>query len=251
MAASSVVTGRVLRTGGLPFYVQVADHLREEVRTGRWAPGELIPSEAGLCEAFGVSRTAIRQALAELVGEGLLHKEKGRGTFVSRPHVSLAVQETRGFFDEMADLGRPVETTILLQDTAEIPPSLAPELGVAMGSRVVRLQRIRAVGSENLIFVTTYLPLPRFGPIVALDLSAVSLYAVLAESFGVQARAGRRRIEAVRATDPIAKHLEVAKGTPLLRVSAVNVDQSGEPFEAFEAYYRGDRTAFEIDVAAR
>jgi GntR family transcriptional regulator len=240
-----------MRAGGLPYYVQVADHLREEIRTGRWTPGELIPSEAGLCEAFGVSRTAIRQALAELVGEGLLHKEKGRGTFVSRPHVSLAVQETRGFYDEMAELGRPVETRILAQDTDVIPPALAPELGVAMGSQVVRVQRTRAVADENLIFVTTYLPLPRFAAIVNLDLSSVSLYAVLAEHFGVEARTGRRLIEAVKAADPVARHLQVPKGSPLLRVTAVNVDRSGDPFEVFEAYYRGDRTAFEVDVATR
>jgi GntR family transcriptional regulator len=240
-----------MRAGGLPYYVQVADHLREEISSGRWTPGELIPSEAGLCEAFGVSRTAIRQALAELVAEGLLHKEKGRGTFVSRPHVSLGVQETRGFYDEMAERGRPVQTTILLQDTDTIPPALAPELGVAMGSQVVRLQRIRTVGDENLVFVTTYLPLPRFAPIVDLDLTSVSLYAVLAETFGVQARTGRRRIEAVRAADPVTRHLQVPKGTPLLRVTAVNVDKSGDPFEVFEAYYRGDRTAFEVDVATR
>jgi GntR family transcriptional regulator len=240
-----------MRAGGLPYYVQVADHLREEISSGRWAPGDLIPSEAGLCEAYGVSRTAIRQALGELVGEGLLHKEKGRGTFVSRPHVSLAVQETRGFFDEMADLGRPVETTILLQDTDVIPPALAPDLGVSMGSEVIRLQRIRAVGDENFVFVTTYLPLPRFAAILELDLESVSLYAVLAEQFGVEARTGRRRIEAVRAVDPVSRHLRLPKGTPLLRVTAVNVDRSGDPFEVFEAYYRGDRTAFEVDVATR
>lgn len=249
--ARRAVGGRVMRARGLPYYVLVADHLRKEISLGRWTPGELIPSEAGLCEVFGVSRTAIRQALAELVAEGLLHKEQGRGTFVSRAHVSLGVRETRGFYEEMAARGRPVQTAILAQDTDIIPPALAPELGVAMGSEVVRLQRIRTVGDENLVFVTTYLPLPRFAPIVELDLTAVSLYTVLAENFGVQARTGQRRIEAVGAVQPITRHLQVAKGTPLLRVTAVTVDLSGDPFEVFEAHYRGDSTAFEVDVATR
>lgn len=247
----SAVGGRVQRGAGLPYYVQVADHLRDEIRSGRWTPGELIPSEAGLCESFGVSRTAIRQALGELVMEGLLHKEKGRGTFVSRPHVSLAVQETRGFFDELADLGRPVETRVLLQDVATIPPALAPSLEVPMGSDAVRLQRIRVVAEESLVYVTTFLPLPRFAGLVEVDLSSVSLYAVLADHFGVQARAGRRRIEAVTSAEPVTGHLRVPKGSPLLRVTAVTVDSTSRPFEVFEAYYRGDRTAFEVDVAAR
>jgi GntR family transcriptional regulator len=105
------------------------------------------------------------------------------------------------------------------------------------------------VGDENFIFVTTYLPLPRFAEILGLNLEYVSLYAVLNEKFGVEARSGRRRIEAVRTVDPITRHLRVPTGSPLLRVTAVNVDRTGAPFEVFEGDYRGDRTAFEVDVA--
>jgi GntR family transcriptional regulator len=242
--------GRLIRPNGVPYYIQVADHLRQELREGRWAVGELIPSEAALCDLFGVSRTAIRQALGELVAEGLLHKQRGRGTFVSRPHVSLAVQETRGFFDEMVERGHAVETEILRQSVVDIPPEFAPELALPMGSQVLRIERIRRVATENLVYVTTFLPLPRFAGLVDRDLSRASLYAVLAEDFGVRASSGRRRIEALKATDVVAKHLAVRRNEPTLRVTAVNYDADGQAFEAFEAHYRADRTAFEVDVAA-
>lgn len=246
----SGVDGRVIRSTGVPYYVQVAAAVRTLLRDGRWRPGELIPSESGLCEMFGVSRTAIRQALAELVDEGLLQKEKGRGTFVSRPQVTLAVQEMRGFFDEMADRGRTVETTVLRQEVVPVPPSVAPELGLPMHADVVCLERVRSVAGEPLVHVATYLPLRRFERLLHVDLSHSSLYAVLSEQFGVEVRGGRRRIDAVAADATQARLLGIKARTPVLRVSATNVDADDVAFEHFEAWYRADQTSFEIVVRA-
>lgn len=247
----TAVGGRVLRAAGVPYYVQVAEIIRAELREGRWEPGALIPSESGLCDMFGVSRTAIRQALGLLVDEGLLQKEKGRGTFVRKPHVALAVQELRGFYDEMAVRGRAVDNTVRRVEVVEVPPHVAPELGVPMRTEVVCLERVRGVGGEPLVHVFTYLPLRRFARLLEIDLSDRSLYAVLAEEFGVEARGGRRRIDAVPAAAEQARLLKVPARSPVLRVTATNTDAAGTPFEFFEAWYRADRTSFEIVVSAR
>ena len=249
--ASTGASAQVIRANGVPFYIQVADYLRGELRAGRWQTGEVIPAEAALCDMFGVSRTAIRQALAELVKEGRLQKERGRGTFVSRPHVTLAVRETRGFFDEMVEKGHSVETTVLRQAATSVPPELAPLLGVPMNSPVLCIERSRAVGDETLVYVTTYMPMPRFTGLVERDLSKVSLYGLLLDEFAIQADSGRRKIEAVRATAKVAKRLGIRTGEPTLLVTAVNYDARGEAFEVFEAFYRADRAAFEVDVVAR
>jgi len=251
MDASSGASGRIVRSASVPYYVQVAGIIRDQLRDGRWAPGELIPSESGLCEMFGVSRTAIRQALGELVDEGLLQKEKGRGTFVSRPHVALAVQEMRGFYDEMADRGRTVETTVLRQEVVVVPPSVAPELGLPMRSDVVCLERVRSVAGEALVHVSTYLPVRRFERLIDMDLTRSSLYAVLAEQFGVAVRGGRRRIDAVAADAAQSRLLGIKPRVPVLRVTATNVDAEDVAFEYFEAWYRADTTSFEIVVSAR
>ncbi len=251
MEASSGADGGIVRSAGVPYYVQVAGIVRDLLREGRWQPGELIPSESGLCEMFGVSRTAIRQALAELVDEGLLQKEKGRGTFVSRPHVALAVQEMRGFYDEMAERGRTVETTVLRQQVVPVPPSVAPELGLPMRAEVVCLERVRSVAGDPLVHVATYLPLRRFERLLEVDLTRTSLYAVLVEQFGVEVRGGRRRIDAVAADATRARLLNVKPRTPVLRVTATNVDADDIAFEYFEAWYRADQTSFEIVVRAQ
>ncbi len=250
MDPTSRAGGRVVRATGVPYYVQVAGIIRDQLRAGRWEAGELIPSESGLCEMFGVSRTAIRQALGELVGEGLLQKEKGRGTFVSQPQVRLAVQEMRGFYDEMADRGRTVETTVLRQEVVPVPPAVAPELALPMRTPVVCIERVRTVADDPLVHVSTYLPVHRFESLLDVDLTRSSLYAVLAEQFGCEVRGGRRRIDAVPAEGPHARLLGVKPKTPVLRVTATNVDANDVAFEHFVAWYRADRTSFEIVVQA-
>jgi GntR family transcriptional regulator len=238
----------VVRTVGTPYYLQIAEILRAGIGDGKWEPGQLIPSEASLCEMFGVSRTAIRQALAQLVVEGLLHKEKGRGTFVARPHMAIAVQELRGFFDEMSAAGRAATTEVLRQEVTTAPVAIASALAVPVGAPVVCLDRLRSVAGEPLVHATTYLPWPRFADLLDVDFATAGLYATLDEVYGVRPHGGLRRLEAVSATPVQARLLGVRARDALLRVVASNVDASRVPFEAFDAYYRGDRAVFEADV---
>ena len=241
----------VVRTVSTPYYLQIAEILRAGIAAGKWEPGQLIPSEASLCEMFAVSRTAIRQALGQLVAEGLLHKEKGRGTFVARPHVAIAVQELRGLFDEMTAAGRPVTTEVLRQEVTAAPVTTAAVLNVPVGTSVVCIERLRAVANEPLVHVTTYLPWPRFADLVETDLRGRGLYTVLDETYAVRPHGGLRRLEALSATPAQARLLGIRARDAVLRVIASNVDGAGVTFEAFEAYYRGDRAVFEAVVRRR
>jgi GntR family transcriptional regulator len=66
----------------IPYYYQLQELLRQQITQGRWKLGQRLPSEKELCERYGVSRTTVRQAIGNLVTDGLLHHVKGKGTFV-------------------------------------------------------------------------------------------------------------------------------------------------------------------------
>lgn len=239
----------IRRNAPLPYYVQLADVLRDNIARGHWAPGEALPAEADVCTFFGVSRTVVRQALNELVADGLVHKEKGRGTFVSKPKIAeLVVHEMRGFFDEMAERGVRVETEVLRQAIVTVPPQVAPELGVSMRSEVLHLTRVRRADGDAIVKVDTYLPLPRFASLADADLTDRSLYHLMVEEYGVFAQGGWRRVEAVAAGGETAELLEIEPRSPVLALTAVTVDQDDVPFEWFRALYRGDRTSFEARI---
>jgi GntR family transcriptional regulator len=239
----------IRRGDPLPFYVQLAGILRDEIGRGRWKPGDVLPSEGELQSSYRLSRTAVRQALGQLVSEGLVQKEKGRGTFVRRPPLAdLVVQELRGFYDEMTDKGHAVTTRILSQEISVVPPRVAGELGVRMGSQVLHLVRLRSVDGVAICEVETFLPLPRFERLQTIEMTYRSLYSVLSTEFGITPSGGHRFVEAELAPPDVAANLGVHAGDPLLKLVAVNLDQSGTPFEFFNAHYRGDSTRFELFI---
>ena len=69
----------------MPLYYQLQEVLKEQIESGRWPPGEALPSEPELARRFGVSRVVVRQALAILEDDRQIVRIKGRGTFVAQP----------------------------------------------------------------------------------------------------------------------------------------------------------------------
>lgn len=242
----------IRRTHPVPYYAQLAEILRDAILRGVWRPGEAIPSEGELERFFEISRTVVRQALDEIVADGLVHKVKGRGTFVSQPKVAdLVVQETRGFVEEMRARGHVVTSNVLEQGVIPAPPLIADALGMSAESWVVRLTRVRSVDGDPIVKVDTYLPHPRFAAMADADLDDASLYEVLARDFGVRPSGGTRRVEVALAGRETAADLGIRRGSPLLVLAATNRDQQGTAFEHFRAAYRGDRTTFALDLEKR
>jgi GntR family transcriptional regulator len=80
MDSTSVINREV----PIPYYYQLEGLLRQQIMHGRWQAGQRVPSEKQLCEFYAVSRTTVRQAVNNLVDEGLLYHVKGKGTFVRK-----------------------------------------------------------------------------------------------------------------------------------------------------------------------
>ncbi len=98
---------------GMPAYLQVADDLRAQIRTGALESGAQLPSMAQLRQRYGVSNTVVRDALNELRRDGLVVGQQGKGVFV-RPASQSATSANGGGDDsaeirrELADLQRRV-----------------------------------------------------------------------------------------------------------------------------------------------
>ncbi len=240
------------RSSPTPLWAQLADLVRDQVADGELAPGDALPSEADLCRRHGVSRTAVRQALDALVDEGLVVKERGRGSFVrQRPLAGLVVQEMRGLVEEMALHGQEVTTRVVRLERAPLPPDAAALLHQPMGSKGIRIDRVRSVDGEPLATTRTWLASPRLDAVLDADLTDRSLYDHLAAEHGIRPVGGYRKVQAEAATAAVARDLAVPRGAPVLRMTAVNEDTDRVPFEWFEAWYRADRVAVELLVETR
>lgn len=240
------MAGRIDRTSPLPLYHQLEAILREDIESGEYEPGDPLPSEGELCNRYEVSRSVVRQTLANLARSGLVRSERGRGTFVAESKLQERfVQHTRGFYEDLRDMGLPVSTAVLRQSLAPTPPHVREFLGCDV---CLRIDRLRSVDGRLLAYVTTYIDGGRAPGLSEMNLTDRSLYKILEEDFGLRVGSGHRTVEAVGATEEIASALEVTEGTPLLLLRSASYDERGEPLEYFEAWHRGDRTLFEIGI---
>lgn len=248
-SSSGVISLRteIDRTGPIPYYVQLKDALREQIERGNWQPGNTLPGEPELCRMFNVSRTVVRQALKEMTYEGLVVRQKGKGTFVAAPKIGESlVQKLTGFYQDMLERGLEPATHVLKQEVVQANPKVAANLRLEPGTSVIQIDRLRFVQDEPIVFVTTYLPKSLCPNLLTVDLSQRSLYQFLEEECGLQLASGRRLIEAVAASNSEAKLLRVKRGTPLILLESVTYLGDGTPIEYYHALHRGDRSRFEV-----
>ena len=233
----------------VPYYIQLMDILRDQINDNKWLPGEQIPGEQELCDAFGISRTVVRQALRELELAGVITRRKGKGTFIAEPKISEGlIQKLTGFYQDMVERGIKPVTKVLHQNVIHANEKVAGYLGIPIGTEVIDIQRLRYVNDEPIQLVTTYIPLQIFPPLAHVDLSNRSLYEYLEKEGGIFLARGRRYIESVLANDTEASLLGIERGAPLLMLKSISYDETGRPIEYYHALHRGDRTRFEVEL---
>jgi len=238
------------RTSPVPFYFQLTRLLQREIGAGRWSPGDRLASESELCAHFGVARSTVRQALHRLEAEGLVVREKGRGTFVAhaRAH-SWMLQSSEGFFtDEVDRLGSSVRSDTLRVEVGQLPGWAGQALGLGASAKGVRLERLRSVDGHVALYVVNCLPLACADSVSALNAQGGSLYDILQQRDGLYVHGGRRTLESVVAGEAIADLLEVDRGAPLAFIESVSWDDGLVPFDCYQAWLRTDRVRIEMQV---
>lgn len=247
----SSVAGRSLdRSAPVPLYHQLKEWLSGRILSGEFPPGAQLPGELELCESFELSRGVVRQALDELRHEGLISRERGRGTFVSVPKTAEGlISGLRGLADDAALRGQRVDSTVLLLRESPAGADVALRLDLEPGEPVVELERLRAIDGEPWVLVITYLPAALVPGLARRDLSgSKSLYRILRENYGLQIVSSVRRVEAAIADVREAHLLRIPRGAPLLVLRSIGYTTGGRPFDYFVARHRGDRSAFEVTL---
>src|SRR6516225_6403974 len=138
-----MLTVRVDPHSPVPLYAQLESILAAEIAAGRLPPGDQLPKEEELVKRYGVSRTTVRQAIQNLVRRGLIEIRRDKGTFVSQPKITQDLTGLSGFVEEMQSLGRNASARLLDTQTVPASESVARQLAITVGTRVVRIRRVR------------------------------------------------------------------------------------------------------------
>jgi len=234
-----------------PLYARVEDVLASDIAEGTLTPGIRLPAEQSLIERFAVSRTTIRQAIQNLIRRGLIEIRRGTGTFVAQPKISQELTELTGFVEDMQALGRQASARVLDQQVVPANESVARQLALAVGTLVVRIQRVRLADKIPLSFDETYLPREIGEKIVENDLEAEPIFSLLEQKYNTPLVEAEYRLEAVSADAAVARALGISIGSPVFLIERTSYSTGQRPIDHEKLYYRGDQIRFVTRLSRR
>lgn len=246
-------TGHRLDAGPLSLYYQIKQQVRHSIESGELPPGTPLPSERELCELYGVSRPTVRQAMQELLNEGLLERRRGVGTYVAQPRVRQRLGSVQGFSERMEREGRRPSTRLIEKSVlpaAEAGDNLPEDLQIPPAAQMLRLVRLRLADDEPILLETVHLPLERFPGLETADLENESLYRALRERYGVEIRYLSETLEPVLPSEREAELLQARADRPAMLASIATYDQGRRPVEHTLSLGRGDRCQYYIEFGA-
>jgi GntR family transcriptional regulator len=251
--AGLVVHGGAVETSSpIPLYYQIVNILQGRIYSGANPPGSLLGTERDLAETFGVSRITIQKALHALHQEGLVDRQRARGTFVAATIKHQRPIELHGFLDNILLLGETGKTLDVECDEVAASEEVAERLGIPAGTTVVRVRRLRTqIGDVPFTSVTNYLPID-IARLVDLDgLRTRAVTNLLDRTPGLRLTQGHETISAASADDELADRLRVPVGTPLLLVVRELQIETGRTVDLGYSYLRDNRYTVRLSRLSR
>lgn len=228
----------------VPRYYEIEQTLRARIAT--LDPDSPLPSDAQLCEEFGVSRMTARNAVQRLVQEGLVYRLPGKGTYVAGSGAHREASSLITFSKEMRRRGREPSSRLLAREIRPATELEARRLQLAEGSSVVAIRRMRLADDEPVAIEHAVLQPEAAGAVMDADLEGGSLHEALVAGGLIPTR-GHGTIGSEPAEPDEAALLTVPSGWPLLVERRLIVDQEGKPLELTESRYASGRYALDVD----
>lgn len=235
---SFYATAAWFRDGRGPRYTQLYRHIAAAIADGRLEQGSQLPPERDLADLAGVSRVTVRQAVAQLVADGLIDQRRGAGSFVRAqgPKLEQSLSTLTSFTDYMLARGMTSSSVVLARGLFVPTPDERMALGLPQTERVARVERLRSANGVPMAVERSSLPVDI---LPAPDRVETSLYALLRETGGAPTRA-IQRITAVNLAPEEARMLNLAIGAAVLRIDRTGYLPSGRPIEFTRGLYRSD-----------
>lgn len=238
------------RSSAVPLYHQMAAQLQAAIAEGRLQPGDALENELDLAHRLSLSRPTVRQAIQELVRQGLLIRRRGVGTTVANRVVHRRAELTSLFDDLIREHRSP--TTAVLGRSEVTDAAAATALGLPADTPLLRLERVRSADGVALAVMQNWIPLDVLGtsPLTTDALERIGLYTVLRDR-GVRPALARQSIGARMATARERALLDLRGSTPVLTMTRSAYASDGAPVEYGSHAYRADQYTIDVLVHER
>ncbi len=232
------MAGVLDRSSPLPLWAQTAEDLRRRLLEGEFT--ERFPTDEELTRAYGISRQTVREAVRHLAAEGLVVRQRGRGSSVTPPVLEQPLHSLYSLASTVRAGGIEERSEVLAARRQPAAADVAAHLAVEVGDEVVYIERLRFAGAEPIAWDRSSLRGDRAGGLLEADLSSGGLYELLVEHCALRITGGWERIRPV-VPEPAERRL--LRLPP--RVAAFSIERLalvGEtPLEWRRSLIRGDR----------
>ena len=216
----------------IPLYIQVKQKITQELMSGNWRAGDLIPSEIELAQSYQVSQGTVRKAIDELSIEKILIRRQGKGTYVTT-HDEEQIQLRFLRLTSSKGNKEKLESQLLSFEKMRVNSYVANRLNLRPGSSVFKIKRVLTFAKKPLILDEIYISTIPFKSLNAemINQKKGSLYRLYESNYGIQMLNADEKIKAVSAEAEVSKLLNIKKGHPILGIERVSYTYGNKPIE--------------------
>lgn len=225
------------RNSPLPLWAQITDDLR--ARTAKGEFDQHFPTEEDLSRSYGVSRQTVREAIRRLEADGLVVRERGRGTSVTPILLEQPINAIYSLASTVRAKGLLERSKVISLKRAKAPSEAVELLGVDAVDAVY-VERIRYAGDDPIGWDRSWLPWKHASILLDLDLTTGGIYELLDEHCGIRITGGWERIQPIVPSVADQRRLGISKDTGVFSISRLAVSGT-DPIEWRRSRIRGDR----------
>jgi GntR family transcriptional regulator len=234
-------------------YEQVVELVERLVVERQLTSGDLLPTQAELCELAGVSRITVTRALAELEREGRVRRHQGVGTFLARPRIISEPARAGGLLGTLSSGASDIRLDTRVLTLAQGVPSadLRQALKLRRGARVWHLHRVRLLEGQAMVVETSVIPVELAAGLEQYyeELTG-SLYELLERHFSLKDASEEQYLEVASPSDEQRRLLHMSAQVQVVRIRGLSIDASGRPFDCFEQVYPATDFVFYLSGGA-
>jgi GntR family transcriptional regulator len=235
-----------------PLHLTISEQLKAAIVAGQYPPDDRLPSEAQLMAQFAVSRITIRRALANLVQEGLVRSQRGKGVFVTARHpATYSLSSPFVLFD--ADMQRQgLSSSVKTLVFKPVKPSATVRHTLALAPDITQVylqQKFFLINQVAAALDVTYI-VPDLGQAYAAELKQNMTFPTL-EKHGISIDRIAARLSCRQADATTSELLGLTLGSPILVYEHTAYTTDNRPIVCGETLSSGDRLAYAIDLQKR
>jgi GntR family transcriptional regulator len=243
------------RKNNVPLYFQLEQIIKSKILMGELLAGEQIPTEKELCKTYQVSTITARQAVLNLVNEGLIVRRQGKGSFIReglKDIKNIRTLQLRGDINDIIPEGLETQKVKVLDIQKVLSPKkVANLLNIEEGQEVIQIRRTRSDHGIPVSYIKNFIPLEIGEKIKKEDLCIYPMMGILRNRLKIPLTGGMQYVEAIIADYDIASALSISISSPILYLETIIFARQKKPVEFVQTFYRPDQFRYSVKLGLK